>query len=285
MKIIPILARCSIEWIYEQTTTMKGLKGKVAIVTGGSSGIGLSCVERLCQEGVSVTFSGISDRGEHAEKTLSEKGYNVQFLRGDMAEESFCKELVDAAVSKWGSLNFLVNNAFSFVSKGLDVEREDWDRVMHAGPVAYGTMAKYSTPHMRKTGGSAIVNVSSISGHIAQPNRWTYNSAKGAVNQLTKCMAMDLAPEIRVNAVSPAWIWTKEVEKAAIGGREKWEPVWGKFHLLRRLGSVEECSGPIAFLLSEEAAFISGADLYIDGGYLTMGGEGLGERSSFAGSL
>jgi NAD(P)-dependent dehydrogenase (short-subunit alcohol dehydrogenase family) len=263
---------------------MKGIKGKVAIVTGGSAGIGLSCVKRLCQEGASVTFSGISEQGKEVEEELIEMGYDVQFLQGDMANEFFCEEIVNATITKWGSLNFLVNNAFSFVSKGLDVTREDWDRVMHTGPVAYGTMAKYSVPHMRKGKCGAIVNVSSISAHIAQPNRWTYNSAKGAVSQLTKCMAMDLAPEIRVNAVSPAWIWTKEVEKAAIGGREKWEPVWGKFHLLRRLGSVEECSGPIVFLLSEEAAFISGTDLYIDGGYLTMGSEGLGEFSSFAGS-
>lgn len=264
---------------------MKGLKGKVAIVTGGSSGIGLSCVERLCLEGVFVTFTGLSDKGDIIEKELTNNGYHVKFLQGDMAQESFCKQVVDTTVEQWGSLHFLVNNAFSFVSKGLDVTRQDWDRVMHTGPVAYGTMAKYATRHMREAKGGAIVNVSSISAHIAQPNRWTYNSAKGAVSQLTKCMAMDLAPEIRVNAVSPAWIWTKEVEKAAVGGRDKWEPVWGKFHLLRRLGSVEECSGPIIFLLSEEASFVTGADLFIDGGYLTMGGEGLGESSSFAGSL
>lgn len=263
---------------------MKGLAGKVAIVTGGSSGIGRACVERLCAEGVSVTFSGLSDTGIDTENELAAKGYNVQFLKGDMAEEAFCKQLVDAAVEKWGSLSFLVNNAFSFVSKGVDVTRADWDRVMHAGPVAYGTMAQYAAPHMMENGGS-IVNISSISAHIAQPSRWTYNSAKGAVTQLTKCMAMDLAPKIRVNAVSPAWIWTKEVEKAAIGGRDKWEPVWGKFHLLRRLGEAEECAGPVAFLLSDEASFITGSDIFIDGGYLTMGGEGLGESSSFVGSF
>lgn len=263
---------------------MKGLAGKVAIVTGGSSGIGKACVERLCAEGVSVTFSGISDSGIATEEELTAKGYSAQFIKGDMAEDAFCKELVEAAVKKWGSLSFLVNNAFSFVSKGLDVTRADWDRVMHAGPIAYGTMAKYAAPYLFDNGGS-IVNISSISAHIAQPNRWTYNSAKGAVTQLTKCMAMDLAPKIRVNAVSPAWIWTKEVEKAAIGGRDKWEPIWGKYHLLRRLGEAEECAGPVAFLLSDEASFITGTDLFIDGGYLTMGGEGLGETSSFAGSL
>ncbi|WP_353125162.1 SDR family NAD(P)-dependent oxidoreductase [Parapedobacter pyrenivorans] len=263
---------------------MKGLSGKTAIVTGGSSGIGRACVERLCTEGVSVTFSGISDVGKATEAELTAKGYSVQFLQGDMADESFCHDLVEAAVEKWAGLDFLVNNAFSFISKGVDVTREDWDRVMHAGPVAYGTMAKHAARHMLKNGG-AIVNISSISAHIAQPGRWTYNSAKGAVTQLTKCMAMDLAPKIRVNAVSPAWIWTKEVEKAAIGGRERWEPVWGNFHLLRRLGDTTECAGPVAFLLSDEASFITGADIYVDGGYLTMGSEGLGENSSFVGSF
>ncbi len=264
---------------------MKGLKGKTAIVTGGSSGIGRACMERLCEEGVSVTFSGISHLGEKTEMELLSKGYAVQFVKGDMAKEQFCKKLVEEAIKKWGTLNFLVNNAFSFVSKDVDASRDDWDRVMHAGPVAYATMAKYAVPYMRKAKGGAIVNMSSISAHIAQPGRWTYSSAKGAVTQLTKCMAMDLAPEIRVNAVSPAWIWTREVAKAANGNKEKWEPVWGKFHLLRRLGDAKECAGPTAFLLSDEASFITGADLFVDGGYLTMGSEGLGENSTFAGSM
>jgi hypothetical protein len=263
---------------------MKGLKEKAAIITGGSSGIGRACMERLCEEGVSVTFSGISSIGKETEKELVERGYNVQFIQGDMADEKFCKFLVKEAVKIWGGLNFLVNNAFSFTAKGMDATREDWERVMQVGPVGYATMAQYSVPHMRKAGGGAIINMSSISAYIAQPNRWTYNAAKGAVVQLTRCMAMDLAPEIRVNTLSPGWIWTREVDKAANYDREKWEPVWGKFHLLRRLGRVEECAGPAAFLLSDEASFITGADLFVDGGYLAMGSEGLGETSSFAGS-
>ncbi len=264
---------------------MRGLKGKVAIVTGGATGIGRAIMERLCLEGVAVTFSGISDGGTSTEQQCMKRGYPVQFVRGDMAEEAFCKRLADAAVARWGKINYLVNNAFSFIAKGIDATRAEWLRSMSVGPMGYATMAQYVVPAMRREGGGAIVNLSSISAHIAQPNRWTYNAAKGAVNQLTRCMALDLsADNIRVNTLSPGWIWTREVDKAAGNDRSKWGPVWGKFHMLRRLGEVEECAGPAAFLLSDDASFITAAEIMVDGGYHGMGSEGLGEVSSFAGS-
>lgn len=263
---------------------MKGLKNKAAIVTGGSSGIGRACMERLCQEGCYVTFSGISDIGDTTEGELRDAGYSVGFVRGDMSSESFCGELASAAAETWGRIDYLVNNAFSFTAKGLDATREDWDRTMNTGPIAYATMGQLCYPHMKEQGAGAIVNMSSISAHIAQPGRWTYNAAKGAVNQLTRCMAMDMAPEVRVNTCSPGWIWTREVDKAAGGDREKWGPVWGKFHMLRRLGTVEECASVTAFLLSDEASFVTSAELMVDGGYRGMGSEGLGEASTFAGS-
>lgn len=258
--------------------------GKAAIVTGGSSGIGKACVERLCQEGASVTFTGISENGEKTQKEFVGKGYATAFVRGDMAQDAFCRKVVLSAVESWGRIDYLINNAFSFIAKGMDAERDDWERMFNVGPIGYASMVKYCTPHMKKQKKGAVINMSSISAHIAQPNRWTYNAAKGAVVQLTRCMAMDLAPEIRVNTVSPAWIWTREVDKAANYDREKWGPVWGKFHLLRRLGEVEEVASAAAFLLSDDASFITGSDLFVDGGYLAMGSEGLGEQSSFAGS-
>ena len=102
---------------------------------------------------------------------------------------------------------------------------------------------------------------------------------------MTKCQALDLAIDgIRVNAVSPGWIWTPEVSKAANGDREKWEPVWGKYHMLRRLGEPREVARAILFLCSDDASFITGTELAVDGGYLGLGSEGLGETSSFAGS-
>ena len=262
----------------------KRFDGKSAIVTGGVSGIGNAVVARLCAEGCSVTFSDLKDDGSAVQDSFRAQGYKTQFLQGDMADEEFCVELVAAASAQWGRLDFLVNNAFSFIARGEDASRDDWLRMFGVGPIGYATMAGLCAPHMRRLGSGSIVNVSSISAHIAQPNRWTYNVAKGAVAQLTRCMAMDFAPAIRVNTVSPGWIWTSEVAKAAQGDRDRWEPVWGRYHLLRRLGNSEEVAAATAFLLSDEASFITAADLPVDGGYLAMGSEGLGETSSFAGS-
>lgn len=262
----------------------KRLEGKSAIVTGGASGIGNAVVARLCAEGCSVTFSDLKDDGSAVQAGFRAEGYQTQFLQGDMADEEFCGELVAGAVAEWGRLDYLVNNAFSFIARGEDASRDDWLRMFGVGPIGYATMAGLCAPHMRRFGGGSIVNMSSISAHVAQPNRWTYNAAKGAVVQLTRCMAMDFAPTIRVNTVSPGWIWTSEVAKAAGDDRGKWEPIWGRYHLLRRLGNADEVAAATAFLLSDEASFITGTDLPVDGGYLAMGSEGLGQTSSFAGS-
>ena len=263
--------------------------GKVAVVTGGSAGIGRAVVEQLCAEGAAVAFSGIEpELVEQAVRDLAGQGHQVAACCGDHAEEAFCRRLVQEATGRWGRLHYLVNNAFSFIASGLGTDREAWLRSLEAGPVAYATMADAAASAIRDSGGGAIVNVSSISARIAQPDRWTYNAAKGAVHTLTKCMALDLAPYgIRVNSVSPGWIWTREVLKAADldgGGREKWDPVWGQYHMLERCGEPIECAGPILFLLSDDASFISATDLRIDGGYLGMGPEGLGKDAVFAGS-
>ena len=263
-------------------------KGKVAIVTGGASGIGRAIAEEYCKEGGQVLFTGISEAGLRTQKEFQAAGYSTQFLRGDMAEETFCAEVVAKTVAAFGALNHLVNNAFAFTAKALEATTKDWMRSFTAGPLAYARMVQQVLPPMKAAGGGAIVNMSSISAHIAQKDRWTYNAAKGAVNQLTKCQALDLSPfNIRVNNVDPGWIWSNETDKAANldgGGRAKWDPIWGKYHMLRRMGLAVEVARPTLFLLSDDASFITGTTLMVDGGYLAMGPEGLGETAVIAGS-
>ena len=193
---------------------MKGLKGKVSIITGGSRGIGRACVERLLEEGVKVAFSGRNaEAGQQTCDELKKKYPDVVYYCGDMEDENFCKELVSNSIKRFGGLDFLVNNAFPFTAAAVDATREQWERIMMAGPVAYATMMSEFVKQ-RGMGKGAIVLMSSVSGHIAQPGRWTYNAAKGAVKQLTRCAAMDLAPDIRVNCVSPGWVITDQVVSA-----------------------------------------------------------------------
>ena len=202
--------------------------GKVAIVTGGAQGIGRAITEELLREGATVVFTGLSAAGEATEAELQAAGLECRFVRGDHAEEAFGSSVVAGAVATYGTVHLLVNNAFSFTAKAMEATTADWMRSFAAGPLAYARMVQAAAPVMAAAGGGAIVNVSSISAHIAQPNRWTYNAAKGAVAQLTRCQALDLAPMgIRVNSVDPAWIWSNETDKAADldgGGREKWGP-------------------------------------------------------------
>jgi len=263
-------------------------RGKVAVVTGGSAGIGKSIVRELAREGAQVTFSGRNkENGLETESELKSSGLDVQFFQGDMRVTETCQALIDFTISTYGRMHYLVNNAFSYIAKSFDAEDSDWELCLHAGPIAYAHMMRFSLEPMKKTGSGAIVNMSSISAHIAQKNRWTYNAAKGAVNQLTRCAAIDFAEfNIRVNSVSPALIWTRELEKglSKTPDPSSFREIWNDFHMLRRIGNPIECARPVLFLLSDDASFITGADLPIDGGFLSMGPQGIGKFVRTAGS-
>jgi NAD(P)-dependent dehydrogenase (short-subunit alcohol dehydrogenase family) len=193
-----------------------------------------------------------------------------------MGKEQFCTELVSYALDKLGGIDFLINNAFSFIAAGLEANREQWQKSMAVGPMAFAKMIQEVAKSMECRGGGAVVNISSISAHIAQPNRWTYNAAKGAVDQLTKCAALDVADMgIRVNSVSPAWTWTRETLKLAGNDQDKYDKIWGQYHMLRRCARAEEIASACMFLCSQEASFITGTDLAVDGGFLALGSEGI----------
>jgi NAD(P)-dependent dehydrogenase (short-subunit alcohol dehydrogenase family) len=268
-----------------RTPLVGRFRNKAALVTGGTNGIGHAIALELLREGAHVAVTGLPADVEAGQRAFAAAGFAPLILAGDMAEEKFCRELVAQTVAKFGRLDYLVNNAFSFLAKGLDATRADFARSFDVGPFAFALLTQLVAEPMKQAGGGAIVNVSSISAWIAQPNRWTYNMAKGAVAQLTRCAALDLAPhKIRVNSVSPGWIWTREVDKAAGGDRAKWDPIWGQFHMLARMGHPIEIAGPVLFLLSDDASFITGTDLAVDGGYEGLGPEGLGQNTKIAGT-
>ncbi|MEP6754993.1 MAG: glucose 1-dehydrogenase [Chthonomonadales bacterium] len=260
--------------------------GKVAIVTGGASGIGEATAREFAREGSAVAILDINvDAGERVAAELRDVGLTTMFHKLDVSDRTTSGIVIDDIAAEWGQIDYLVNSAVSFIGKGLDVTPADWDRSLGVNVKGGANMAQACYPHMKAAGGGAIVNIASISGHIAQPNRWTYNACKGAIITMTKCQALDLAPDkIRVNVVSPGWTWTPEVAKAAGGDRAKYEPIWGRYSMMERFGEPREIARAILFLCSDDASFITGTELAVDGGYMGLGSEGLGDRSEYAGS-
>lgn len=252
---------------------------RVGVVTGAASGIGAATARRFAARGMRVVGLDLDAAGLAATREAIGAAFTPVAL--DVSDGA----AVRAAVGGLARIDAVVNCAVNFLAKGIDVTQDDWDRVLRVNVQGISNVVQAAHPLLAASGHGAVVNVASVSAHAAQPSRWTYNTTKGAIVTLTKCMALDLsADRIRVNAVSPGWIWTPEVAKAAGGDREKWEPVWGRFHMLRRLGEADEVAAAITFLCSADASFITGAELPVDGGYLAMGPEGLGDDSSFAGT-
>jgi NAD(P)-dependent dehydrogenase (short-subunit alcohol dehydrogenase family) len=167
--------------------------GHVAIVTGASHGIGLAVALELLREGASVVASALPQDEAEGRAAFAAAGFSPLLVPGDLSQEAACQALVEQALAAHGGrLTLLVNNAFSFLSKGEDATRADWERSFAVGPMAFAQLLALCAGPMQRAGGGAVVNVSSISAWVAQPHRWTYNSAKGAVTQLTRCAALDL---------------------------------------------------------------------------------------------
>lgn len=259
-------------------------RGRVTIVTGGASGIGRACAEGFSAHGAKVfVLDRNADLLAQSVASVREKHphADITSIPLDITDDDAVDDSISRIAAECGEIHHLVNSAVNFVAAGVDSSREDWDAAFGVNVTSASLLsAKFS----RHAGPDAtIVNISSISAHAAQPDRWTYNATKAAILALTRGQALDLAPQgIRVNAVSPGWVWTPEVEKAAGGEREKWEPIWGRFHILRRLGNPEEIANPVLFLSSPLSSFITGAELLVDGGYRALGPEGLGDTAKFA---
>lgn len=257
---------------------MRGMKEKTVIVTGGAQGIGYAVAERAAQEGAQVVIADHHvDYGLAAEKQFKENGYDVLFIEADIADEAAIVSMVERTVDHFGKIDMLVNCAAVFIMRGLEATVEEWRRIMDLNIMGQALCVKHTSPYMEKIGKGSVVNIASISGHIAQAKYLTYNATKAAVVNMTRCMAMDLADAgIRVNAVNPGTVWNKNNERFHLEelgltrDQANHRPDIGGMHMLKRTADPEEIASAVIFLLSDEASFITGENLMVDGGYTAM---------------
>lgn len=253
---------------------MNRVQGKVAIVTGGAQGIGRAICSLLAREGAAVAVTDIQQQaGEQTAASLREAGGKAAFWRLDVTKEDEVERVIAQVAQQFGRLDILVNNAGiggSYASTD-ELAEADWDEVMAVNAKGAFLCTKHAVPRMRETGAGSVVNVSSVYAMVGSPHALAYHASKGALRIMTKTDALAYAGErIRVNSVHPGFIWNEPVGSSAHAAgvavaiaREE----MAKLHPLGSLGQPEDVAWGVLYLASDEAAFVTGAELVIDGGY------------------
>jgi NAD(P)-dependent dehydrogenase (short-subunit alcohol dehydrogenase family) len=250
---------------------MKEFEGKVALVTGGGSGIGRATALAFAREGAQVVIGNRNvQRGEETVSLIRDAGGTASFKRTDVLVAAEVKELVDHAVTTYGRLDVAFNNAGiegEVKPTLVDQTEANFDAVMGVNVKGVWFSMKYEIPRMLDQGGGAIVNCSSVAGVIAFPGIGIYAASKHAVIGLTKTAALEYSAQgIRINAVNPAVIDTEMVDRLADGMNMKKEDL-NTFHAIGRIGRVEEVAEAVLWLCSDKASFVTGHSLLVDGGF------------------
>jgi len=251
----------------------KQLKGKIAIVTGANSGIGAASAKLFAAEGAKVVVC--ARRAEAGQKVVDEiraAGNEAILSRCDVAKKEDIYAAVDLAVSTWGRVDVVMNNAgIALVKNAVDTEDDEWDKVMNTNVKSIFYMAKAVIPLMKKQGGGVIINVASQLAMVASPNFAVYTASKGAILNFTRALALDHAKDnIRVNCLCPGAVATPlllnqfDGQQGPQGGLQDLI----NMHPMGRLGRPEELASAALFLASDASSFMTAAPLVVDGGYI-----------------
>jgi NAD(P)-dependent dehydrogenase (short-subunit alcohol dehydrogenase family) len=251
------------------------LAGKVGIISGAASGMGAATARRFAKEGAKVV---IADQLEADGRKVADdinaantEGGEAVFMRLDVTDEASWRQVVDETVRRFGKLNIMVNNAGISGSAVADMlDTDAWDKLMAVNSRGVFLGTKYAVQAMRQSGGGSIVNLSSISGNTGQTmTHMGYNASKGAVRTLTKSTAVQFGKDgIRANSVHPGLMPPMRTSGATADPAVRAKMLQAV--PLRRAGEVDEVANAVLFLASDEASYITGAELYVDGGYLAV---------------
>lgn len=241
-------------------------------MTGAGTGIGRACAVALAREGAKVALVG--RRKARLDEAAHQVGENALVLAADITNTSEIGRIVEATVTRFGGLNVLLNNAGLLVPGTAETLTErDWDAMFNVNVRSLWLLSRAALPHMKKAGGGSIINISSTLGLVGMRNRAGYSATKGAVTLLTKCMAVDHAPDkIRVNCICPAFVETELTEGAIARApdREAFIRERVAAHPIGRLGKPEDIAGMAVYLASDESSWTTGAAFSVDGGYVAV---------------
>lgn len=246
------------------------LKDRVAIVTGSGMGIGKGIAQVFADEGAKLVLAEVnSEAGDAAAAELSEAGVEVLFVPTDVSNEESVQAMVDRTLDAFGGVDVLVNNAGVGVYLSvLDTSSEDWDRCLDVNLKGVFLCSKYAIPHMQARGGGSIVNIASVHAVATVAGVAPYAASKGGVVALTRNMAIDYGPAIRVNAICPGWVLTPLIQGIfdSYDDPAAQQKLIEERQVMKRIGRPEDIGFAALYLSSDEASFVTGATLFVDGG-------------------
>lgn len=244
------------------------LADKVAIVTGATQGIGLACAQRLVKEGARVMLVDIKPEGVAAAELI---GPAAAFFAADVSQKADVDAMIAATLQAFGQIDILVNNAgVTHAADFLDLTEEDFDRVIRINLKSMFLCSQAAAKEMVKRQSGCIINMSSVNSELAIPNQVPYVVSKGGINQLTKVMALNLAPHgIRVNGIGPGTILTELARKAVLASADARRTILSRTPM-GRCGEPEEVAAIAAFLASDDASYMTGQTMFVDGGRMAL---------------